>query len=51
MSGSTFQLPARPSLEKLRKQAKDLLKQVKAGDAPALARFRAIASIERPTEN
>ena len=35
-------LPARPSLEQLRKQAKDLLKQVRAGDDAAAARMRAV---------
>jgi len=35
------QLPARPSLEQLRNQAKDLLRACRAGDAAALARLRA----------
>lgn len=34
------QLPARPSLEQLRKQAKDLLRAYRAHDAEMLARFR-----------
>jgi ankyrin repeat protein len=34
-------LPDRPSLEQLRKQAKDLLRDVRAGDASALARITA----------
>ena len=34
-------LPARPSLESLRKQAKKLSRDVAAGDAPAIARARA----------
>src|SRR5215203_4036355 len=34
-------LPARPSLESLRKQAKKLARDVAAGDAAALARARA----------
>lgn len=38
MSSST--LPAQPSFEQLRKQAKDLLKAYRAGDPPALLRFR-----------
>ena len=38
MSSST--LPARPNLEQLRKQAKDLLRAYRAGDPPALLRFR-----------
>ena len=33
-------LPARPNLEQLRKQAKDLLKAYRAGDPIALLRFR-----------
>ena len=33
-------LPARPNLEQLRKQAKDLLKAYRAGDPTALQRFR-----------
>ena len=32
-------LPARPSLEQLRKQAKDLLRDARAGEADALARL------------
>ena len=35
------QLPARPSLEQLRNQAKDLRRACRAGDAAALARIRA----------
>ena len=34
-------LPARPSLESLRKQAKKLARDVAAGDAAALTRVRA----------
>jgi len=41
-------LPARPSLEQLRKQAKDLVRAYRAGDADAAARVRAI--IPRPGE-
>jgi len=37
-------LPERPSLEQLRKQAKDLLRDARAGDASALARLSAIAA-------
>ena len=37
---SSSALPARPSFEQLRKQAKDLLKAYRAGDPPALLRFR-----------
>src|SRR5438552_9847848 len=40
MSSFAPQLPARPSLEQLRKQAKELLKAYQAGDATALARLR-----------
>lgn len=36
----TASLPARPNLEQLRNQAKDLLKSYRAGHRPALARFR-----------
>jgi len=39
MSDSSLRLPARPSLEQLRKQAKELLKAVRAGDEAARARF------------
>src|SRR5215475_13226556 len=41
MSDSTFLLPARPSLEKLRKQAKELLRAYRGGDTAAAERFRA----------
>ncbi len=40
MSDSTSRLPARPSLEQLSKQAKELLMQYRAGDLAALDRFR-----------
>jgi ankyrin repeat protein len=39
MSDPTSKLPARPSLEQLRKQAKDLLRAARAGDTDALARI------------
>jgi hypothetical protein len=39
MSESSSRLPARPSLEQLRKQAKELLKQYHAGDPIAARRF------------
>jgi hypothetical protein len=42
MSESANRLPARPSLEQLRKQAKDLLRAYRAGDRAAAKRFRAI---------
>jgi ankyrin repeat protein len=41
MSSPISPLPARPSLEQLRKQAKELLKQFRAGDSAASARLRA----------
>ena len=41
MSDSPFRLPARPSLEQLRKRAKDLLRAARVGDSAALERFRA----------
>jgi ankyrin repeat protein len=37
--GSRLVLPERPSLEQLRKQAKDLLREARAGDAIAVARL------------
>ena len=40
MSEPASRLPARPSLEQLRKQAKDLLQLFRAGDAGAVQRFR-----------
>ena len=40
MSDSTPRLPDRPSLEQLRKQAKELLKQLRNGDPPATERLR-----------
>jgi ankyrin repeat protein len=38
-------LPERPSLEQLRKQAKDLLRDARAGDAGAMARLTGVARI------
>lgn len=43
MSTSPSSLPARPSLEQLRKQAKDLLRDARAGDPAAIARLFAAA--------
>jgi hypothetical protein len=40
MSNNSSPLPARPSLEQLRKQAKELLKAYQAGDASAIKRLR-----------
>ena len=42
-------LPERPSLEQLRKQAKDLLRDARAGDARALARVSAITADSETT--
>src|SRR4051812_33990029 len=44
MSDSTLRLPERPSLEQLRKQAKELLKDYRAGDTAATAGMRALIS-------
>ena len=41
MSSPTSPLPARPSLEQLRKQAKELVKAYRGGDRAAVARFHA----------
>jgi hypothetical protein len=41
MSDATSGLPARPSLEQLSKQAKELLRKYRAEDAAAIARFHA----------
>lgn len=43
MSHPAPRLPARPSLEQLRKQAKELLRRYRAGDPAAAERFRAHA--------
>jgi hypothetical protein len=40
MSNATSNLPERPSLEQLRKQAKELLQQLRSGDPSATARLR-----------
>src|SRR5262249_13156691 len=42
MSDSTSHLPARPSLEQLRKQAKELLRDFRAGDSTAVGRLSAV---------
>jgi hypothetical protein len=42
MSDSTSRLPARPSLEQLRKQAKELLRDFRAGDTAAEGRLSAV---------
>src|SRR5687767_1033580 len=41
MSDSTPRLPERPSLEQLRKQAKELLRQLRTGDTSATTRLHA----------
>jgi hypothetical protein len=41
MSDSTSRLPARPSLEQLHKQARELLQLYRAGESTAIVRFRA----------
>lgn len=43
MSDRSSRLPARPSLEQLQKQAKELLKHHHAGEKAALDRFRAVS--------
>lgn len=48
MSDSTSHLPARPSLEQLRKQAKELLRNFRAGDTAAVGRIG--AAIPRLTD-
>src|SRR5262245_26455193 len=42
MSDSVLRLPARPLLEQLRKQAKELLRDYRAGDAAAVERLRTV---------
>jgi hypothetical protein len=39
----TSELPARPDLKQMRRQAKDLLRAAKSGDARALAQLRAVS--------
>jgi hypothetical protein len=43
MSDHTLHLPSRPSLEQLRKQAKELLRDYHAGNTAAAKRFRGIS--------
>jgi ankyrin repeat protein len=43
-------LPARPSLEQLRKRAKDLLRAARAADADSIARFRAAGAWRDPVQ-
>jgi hypothetical protein len=47
---SARQLPDRPNLEQLKKQAKALLQDAQAGDAGALARFRALPAFSVAAE-
>src|SRR5687767_8679129 len=42
MSESASRLPSRPSLEQLRKQAKELIRDYRRGDSAAAERFHAI---------
>jgi ankyrin repeat protein len=45
------QLPARPDLEQLRRQAKELLASARAGDPEALARFRMLPAFANATDD
>ena len=47
MSEPASRLPARPSLEQLRKQAKELLRAAHAGEGTAAARLRAVERRDR----
>jgi hypothetical protein len=40
----SLELPAKPNLEHLKEQAKDLLRKCQQGDAAATERFRSLAS-------
>jgi len=42
------ELPEKPNLEHLKKQAKDLLREAQQGDAAAIERFRSLASFSTP---
>src|SRR5260221_3759883 len=42
------ELPAKPNLEQLKKQAKDLLHELQQGDAAAIEGFRSLASFSTP---
>lgn len=48
---TTPQLPERPDLEQLRRQAKDLLRSARARDASALARFRTLPTFARQSDD
>ena len=49
MTDPASRLPARPSLEHLRKQAKDLARDYRAGNAGALARVATVLTRARVT--
>jgi hypothetical protein len=52
MSDSTLRLPARPSLEQLRKQAKELLRDYRSGNTDAVERLGAvIPRLAEPTQS
>jgi hypothetical protein len=51
MPDSVSRLPARPSLEQLRKQAKDLLRDYRAGHPSAIERFRAAGMRTDPNDS
>jgi ankyrin repeat protein len=44
------QLPERPNLDQLKRQAKDLLRAARAHEAPALARFRVLPALARQSD-
>lgn len=44
------QLPGRPNLDQLKRQAKDLLRGARGGDAAALARFRILPAFSHATD-
>ena len=44
---TTPQLPERPNLDQLKRQAKELLRSARAGDAAALGRFRTLPAFAR----
>jgi ankyrin repeat protein len=48
---TTPQLPERPNLEQLKRQAKELLRDARAGDANALARFRTLPAFATTTDD
>ena len=48
---TTPQLPGRPNLEQLRRQAKDLLRSAQTHEPAALARFRALPAFARESDD